>query len=135
MANRSGLPTWSKTSPKRLAACRARIRDEGVDRILQATERIPQSSFLRGATGNWSGASVEFFLRPDTVTRILEGKYDDRSRPSDDSNGDRRDGFTRAIHHDIAARRSRPAADETRQPDAGDDRDDRERAAPRLTGV
>lgn len=44
----------------------------------EALKRIPASSFLRGENDRGWRADVDWFLRPDTVTRILEGRYDDR---------------------------------------------------------
>jgi hypothetical protein len=69
-----------KLTPKRRAACKARIRDHGFGPIIQAIEHIPKSAFLRGEAGNWKGTNIEFLLRPDTVTKILEGQYDDKPR-------------------------------------------------------
>ncbi len=76
------LPSCRKITPKRRTACRARIRDHGLGPIIEAIERIPMSAFLRGKGGNasWNGANIEFLLRPDTVTKILEGQYDDKPR-------------------------------------------------------
>lgn len=75
-----GLSVCQKLSPQRRKACQARLRDDGLAAIQQAIQRVPGSSFLRGETGDWSGANIDFLLRPDTVTKILEGKYDDRIR-------------------------------------------------------
>jgi len=107
MASAHSLPACQKLSPSRRKACQARLRDDGLAAIQQAIQRVPGSAFLRGETGSWSGATIDFLLRPDTVTKILEGKYDDRpvqpaasspeawrgaARPADN-----RDGFTRAL--------------------------------------
>jgi hypothetical protein len=107
MATANSLPACQKLSPSRRKACQARLRDDGLAAIQQAIQRVPASAFLRGETGSWSGATIDFLLRPDTVTKILEGKYDDRpvqpassapeawrgaARPVDN-----RDGFTRAL--------------------------------------
>lgn len=99
------LSVCRKLTPTRRKACQARIRNDGLDAILRAIERIPKSAFLRGETGNWGGANIEFLLRPDSVTKILEGKYDDRDKPQRSSanqpnpaNGsDRRSSLARAI--------------------------------------
>ncbi len=81
-AQANDLRTCQKLTTARRKACQARLRDDGLPAILQAIERIPRSSFLRGQTGSWSGANIDFLLRPDTVTKILEGKYDDRPVPT-----------------------------------------------------
>jgi len=74
-----GLPTCRKLTGERLKSCRARLKDDGLQAIQAAIQHIPKSSFLRGETGSWSGANITFLLRPDTVTKILEGQYDDRN--------------------------------------------------------
>ena len=43
-----------------------------------AIERAMGSGFLTGQNDRGWVMDLEFFLRPDTVTKILEGKYDDR---------------------------------------------------------
>lgn len=60
-------------------ALKARCADESWTKGYQtALQRMASSSFCRGKNDrNWI-ADVEFFLRPDTVTKILEGKYDDK---------------------------------------------------------
>lgn len=82
MAATAGLPVCSKMSGKRLRACQARLRSDGFEAIRQAIEHVPKSAFLRGDTGNWRGATIDFILKPDSVTSILEGKYDDRKPAS-----------------------------------------------------
>src|SRR5690606_6019729 len=80
MATKIDNPVCAKRTPKRRASCRARLRQDGLPDILRAIEHVPRSAFLRGDTGNWSGADIDFLLRPDSVTKILEGKYDDRTK-------------------------------------------------------
>jgi hypothetical protein len=53
--------------------------------------RINASPFCLGQNDRGWKADVEFFLRPDTATKVLEGKYDAKAgsapaapRPSDD---------------------------------------------------
>jgi hypothetical protein len=44
----------------------------------EALERIRASAFCRGSGGNAWVANFDFFIRPNSVARILEGTYDDR---------------------------------------------------------
>lgn len=75
-----GIPGLrGKLTGKRLQAFKARARDYPPDDFVEAFERIRSSPFLRGEQGNWRGATVEFFLRPDTINKILEGGYDHRT--------------------------------------------------------
>ena len=45
----------------------------------QALERAGPSRFLNGANDRGWRIDLEFFLRPDTVAKIMEGKYDNRN--------------------------------------------------------
>ena len=56
-----------------------------------ALDRVRSSSFCRGQNDRGWRADLDWFLRPDTVTKLLEGKYEDRNgngKPS--SNGHRK---------------------------------------------
>jgi len=43
-----------------------------------ALERLAESSFLAGESDRGWVADLDWFLKPDSVDKILEGKYDDR---------------------------------------------------------
>jgi len=71
--------TQFRWTTKRLAAVKARWTDEAWRSGWEdAIERAMGSSFLTGQNDRGWIMDLEFFLRPDTVTKILEGKYDDR---------------------------------------------------------
>ena len=60
----------------------ARIREYGVETVLEAIEKIRQSPFLRGQNGkNWV-ITFEWFVRPNNFSKVLEGNFDDRSKAS-----------------------------------------------------
>ena len=113
MARAAGLRTCAKLSDTRRRRCRARLKDDGLQAIQRAIQQVPRSAFLRGDAGDWAGANIDFLLRPDTVTKILEGQYDDRpaSAPqrgpaawraaSGRPEPDHRDGFQRALDERI----------------------------------
>ena len=61
---------------------RARIREYGVETVLEAIEKVRQSPFLRGQNGkNWV-ITFEWLVRPNNFSKVLEGNFDDRSRAS-----------------------------------------------------
>jgi hypothetical protein len=66
---------------KRRRAFRARMQDrawrEGLDDALAG---IVASSFLRGENGRGWKADIDWFLKPDSLTKVLEGKYADADR-------------------------------------------------------
>lgn len=86
MARPLRLPACKKITPTLMPSFKARLKDVGLDEMLRAIERIPSSSFLRGERGDWSGANMKFFLRPDKITNILEGNYDDRGNGNQSGN-------------------------------------------------
>ncbi len=75
--NAAGLTQASIMSEKRCVLLRARLRvPHWVTNWREALSRASSSPFCTGqGDGGWI-ANVDWFLRPDTVTQILEGKYD-----------------------------------------------------------
>ena len=69
----------NRTTAKRTKAARARWKDEHFrEHWEEAVRRVAASRFCMGQNDrNWL-ASIDWFLRPDTVTKIMEGTYDDR---------------------------------------------------------
>lgn len=64
-------------SAKRLEALSTRYADRyWRDNYQEALARIPKSPFLRGENDRGWKINLDFFLKPDTVLNILEGKYD-----------------------------------------------------------
>ncbi len=73
------LPRIRSWSHKRRQALRTRLRDPTwLSQALEALQRIRQGKcpFLVGDNPRGWRANLDWFLRPDTVTRILEGAYD-----------------------------------------------------------
>lgn len=72
-----------KFEGKRLKALRCRRADPWwVENWRGGIERIKRSRFCRGEGGRGWVATVDWFLRPDSLTKIFEGQYDDRSAPA-----------------------------------------------------
>lgn len=78
-AQRAGLTKARNLTGKRKAAARVRLKESAWRRDWrEALQRIERSAFCRGGgDGGWK-AELDWFLKPDTVTKVLEGKYDDR---------------------------------------------------------
>lgn len=65
-----------RVTNKRKAAIRERWKDpHWRENWLDALEKGSQSDFLMGRVSSWR-ITFEFFLKPDTVTKIMEGAYD-----------------------------------------------------------
>lgn len=78
MAERVDLPKCKRSTAKRQAAFRSRASEpHWLDEVEASLARIEKSSFCRGGGPNGWRASFDWLLQPDSVTQILEGKYDD----------------------------------------------------------
>jgi hypothetical protein len=70
-----------RLTPKRQTAFRQRWKNPDWRESWQrAIQRAAASEFCRGVNDRAWLADFEWFLKPDTVTKLLEGKYDDRER-------------------------------------------------------
>ena len=81
MAETNGLPHSARLPKKgsnRSKSLMARVKDpEWMDSYTTALSRIPRSAFLTGKTDDnrtWQ-ANLDWFLRPGSVGKILEGQY------------------------------------------------------------
>jgi hypothetical protein len=84
-------------TPKRLASLNARLANPAWSASWRdALARVDASPFCKGSGPRGWVADIDWFLKPDTLTKILEGKYDPRSS---DGNG------LLAGLHESAARR------------------------------
>lgn len=78
--NESGLVRCRKLTDKRRSALRSRLADsDWQSSWREAIDRAAKSAFCRGENGSGWRAGIDWFLRADSLTRILEGIYDDRS--------------------------------------------------------
>ena len=57
---------------------RARVNEYGVDKVLEAIEKVRNSDFLRGQNSPGWVITFEWFVRPNNFVKILEGNYDNR---------------------------------------------------------
>lgn len=57
-----------------------RLKDFGVDAVLQAIENIRQSSFLNGNNSKGWFISFDWFVKPNNFPKVLDGNYAD-SKP------------------------------------------------------
>lgn len=77
------VPRCLKATPPRLAAFRARCRDpDWLKQVPAAFAKVAASKFCRGKNDRGWRMDMDFLLKPDTLTKILEGKYDGRKNGS-----------------------------------------------------
>lgn len=53
----------------------ARVREHGLDAVLQAIEAVKQSPFLRGENGRGWMITLEWFAKPNNFIKVSEGQY------------------------------------------------------------
>jgi uncharacterized protein YdaU (DUF1376 family) len=79
----NGIPDVAKVrvmTDKRRRACRTRLRDSDFRSGWQdAINKLAASDFCRGQGETGWIATLDWFLKPDSVNRLLEGQYDNRS--------------------------------------------------------
>lgn len=75
-AKTCGIQTCHRTK-KRSDQVRSRLRDkEWRDKWTEALYKIPKCPFLTGKNKHGWKANIDWFLRPDSVFKIIEGQYD-----------------------------------------------------------
>jgi hypothetical protein len=74
-----GFQQIREMTEKRVKALRARTQDPGFrSRWREGIAMAGKTSFCKGGGSQGWRADVDWFLRPDTLTRILEGAYCER---------------------------------------------------------
>ena len=80
LAGLPGLLNWRDITSKRRTAWKARMASPQWRAMWRdALRRVTSLRFCHGGGDRRWQADVDWFLRPDTVTHVLEGKYDDRT--------------------------------------------------------
>lgn len=58
---------------------KARIKENGLDAVLEAIEKVKKSDFLHGQNKNGWTIFFDWFIKPRNFLKVLEGNYDNRS--------------------------------------------------------
>lgn len=72
-----GIQPVIRMTPKRSQLLKARIREYGMEKIMEAIEKVKKSDFLTGRKKDFI-ITFEFFINPNKFIKILEGFYDNR---------------------------------------------------------
>jgi len=105
-ANRGPLPAVKSLSPKRVKVAKSRLHEvPDLDRWVAAVKRIAGSSFCRGEGKTAWVANFDWLLRPDTLLKIEEGRYDDRGKATSSASESEaeKDAKTRRAQEQIEA--------------------------------
>lgn len=77
--NKIGLSHVQSLSKSRKDKIRLRVKEQGLERVLEAFRRVEQSSFLMGDNKQgWKCTFDWLFANDSNIVKVLEGNYDDR---------------------------------------------------------
>ena len=76
MAN-AAIPKIATLSGERLKALHARCREHGKSRVIEVLRRASRIPFLNGAGDKGWVASLDWLLRPNNFSKVMEGAYTD----------------------------------------------------------
>jgi hypothetical protein len=77
----SGIPAVRVVNNSRKQMLNARIKEHGLETMLEAVRRVHASPFCRGGEGARRKADIMYILQPTTLARVLEGFYGFDKRP------------------------------------------------------
>lgn len=82
--NSLGLNKVKAINPdtSRYAMLRKRLKDYGVDTIVEGVDKIRNSSFLQGHNNKGWTVTFDWFIKPDNFQKVVDGNYDDRKAAS-----------------------------------------------------
>lgn len=73
-----GIQPIARMTARRTQMLKARIREYGMDKVMEAIEKVKKSDFLTGRKKDFI-ITFEFFINPNKFIKILEGFYDNRN--------------------------------------------------------
>ena len=66
---------------KRGGMLRARVKEHGVDGVLEAIENVRKSDFLKGQNAKGFVITFDWFVKPNNFIKVLEGNYNELHEP------------------------------------------------------
>lgn len=78
--NHLGISQVTKLNPntKRYKMLKARIKEYGIEKVIEAIEGIDHSSFLKGQNNRAWVITFDWFVMPNNFIKVLDGNYLDR---------------------------------------------------------
>ena len=89
-----GIQPVVRMTSRRTQMLKARIREYGMEKIMEAIEKVKKSDFLAGRKKDFI-ITFEFFINPNKFIKILEGFYDNRDE-------DMHNGFNGKTQRDVS---------------------------------
>jgi hypothetical protein len=82
---KSGIPTVRVLNNSRKQMLSARLKEHGLETMLEAVRAVHASAFCRGGEGARHKADIMYILQPKTLARALEGFYGKHKPKVDDA--------------------------------------------------
>lgn len=79
--------TRCNSGSKRYNSLCARIRECGIEDVINAIEKIKNSDFLQGKNGKGWTISFDWFVLPNNFPKVLEGNYDNKGGDTGECTG------------------------------------------------
>jgi hypothetical protein len=76
--NKTAFSKIQKLSDKRKSHIKARIKEYGINTVLDTIQRANKSNFLHGENNNKWAATFDWIVNPSNFLKIMEGNYDNR---------------------------------------------------------
>lgn len=80
---RGRLPAIIKMTDKRKAMVRARVKEYGKEKVMEAFQKAYDSDFCNGVNKNGWKATFDFIFTKSKFQNLIEGNYDNRERISE----------------------------------------------------
>lgn len=78
------LPDVRSLNDKRKRLINGLIKAFSIQDIIEGFKKAEQSDFCKGLKGDWK-ADFEFLINKNNLVKVLEGKYDNREKPKEQS--------------------------------------------------
>lgn len=85
--NSLGLSQIKSIQGNRLKLLKTRLKEYGMESVLQAIENIRSSSFLKGQNKTSWTIAFDWFIKPNNFPKVLEGNYADKEGGYGNNNG------------------------------------------------
>ena len=69
-----------KPSSKRFQLLKGRMREYGIESVLEAIRNVKGSGFLQGDNNNGWTITFDWFIRPNNFVKVLEGNYSKKEK-------------------------------------------------------
>lgn len=78
--NELGLNSVRDIKGNRKTLLQARIKEHGLDAVLEALDKVADSDFLHGQNNSGWTITFDWFVRPQNFQKVLEGNYVNRKK-------------------------------------------------------